>query len=437
MKPTKELRSQYEKFFRGYDIRGIYPAEVNEELAQLIGRIFSRIHKKVVVGYDTRNGSKDMANSFIHSAVKSGCTVIETGETPNPVCFYNAYKRKCSAVFITASHNPQQYNGIKIMNEKGVTDTKALQYLREHLGEKEEGHGKLVKDIYATEKYRQFICTTFKNINAKIAVDCMNGTAGIIIREILKCTGVKAEILYEEPKRNFGGRTPEPAMSSVHELSDLVVRKKCDFGVAFDGDVDRCLFVDNRGQPLRGDIAGVLIAKELFKNNKTATPINTSMLSKKLRHVEFLPIGRPYLEEALNKKRAQFAFERTSHYYFAKQYPFSDGILAMLYMAKIMGKRKLHMMRLKLKRYHDFEENYYFNTTENAVQLFEKIKEEYLKKHKKPLLIDGVKILKKEAWILIRPSNTEPIIRVTAEAETQTRLNELIKEFDEIRRKVQ
>ncbi len=431
----KEQYQKYKQSFRLYDIRGVYPLEVNEELAGLVGANFSKISKKVVVGYDSRTGSESMAKAFLHAAIKSGCDVTEVGQIPNPATFFHAFKKKAHGVYITASHNPENYNGIKIINSKGATDTKALAYLKEHLGDKTHGAGSIKKEVHASEEYISSLVKDFENTNVKIAIDCMNGIGGVLIHNITRRAGMRAIIMHDEPRPDFGGRKPEPRESNVHELIDTVINEGCDFGVAFDGDVDRVLFIDDKGKPIRGDHAGILIGNAFFKNSKISATINCTKAVEKFKKMSYTPIGRPYIEKRIVDGKIDFAFELSYHFYFAKHYPFSDGFLAMMYMAKLASKNKLSKERLKIEPYSNLSQDYHFTDTEKMTSAFSKIKKEYRTLYKKTNTMDGIRIDKNLGWILLRPSNTEPILRLTIETKTRNNAKKLLDEFESIRRK--
>ncbi len=420
--------------FKTYDIRGLYPDEVNEDLASKVGAQFSKISETVVVGHDIRKGSESIANAFISSAVRHGCHVIDIGLVPNPVCFYYAFQKKCHGVYVTASHNPAGYNGIKILDSKGRTDSESLRFLEKNLESKPLSKaGFWEKDFYSEFEYLKKLGKVKIKGKIKVGVDCMNGASSLIIKNVLASHNFGGVILNSIPKQDFGNRKPEPTPENAKELCETIVKQGLDFGIMFDSDCDRSLILSDKGEVIQGDLMGMILAKELYSGEEIVTPVDSTMLVKDLKgKVDWTPIGRPFIEKELSEKKLNFGFEASNHYYFNDFYPFSDGFLTMLKVAQFIKGKKLSSYFDKLPKTFIVRENFEFKSGSERDEVFEKAKKHFTKKYPKSTTMDGVKVVLKDSWFLFRVSNTEPIIRFTSESLKRESAQDLLFEFKKI-----
>ncbi|MBR9679082.1 MAG: hypothetical protein GON13_02335 [Nanoarchaeota archaeon] len=417
--------------FKMYDIRGLYPEEVNEELVAKIGAQFSKINKDLVIGYDIRKGSESLARAFIQAALKCGCNVVDVGLVPNPVCFYQAFKNKCHGVYVTASHNPAGYNGIKIVNSEGCTDMSALKFLEKNLeSEPEIGAGSLVKNFHAELDYLNKLLDVKINRKVRVGVDCLNGSSGLIIKNVLANHNIEGTVINGIPKQDFGGKKPEPSVENAKELVKIVVDEGLDFGIIFDGDCDRSLVVSDTGEIISGDVMGVILSKELYSGKPVVTPVNTSMIVNDLNQkIVWTPIGRPFIEKVLADKRLEFGFEMSNHFYFNDFYPFSDGFLALLKIAKFVEGRKLSNYLKKLPETFMVRENFDFESVVERDNVFDGLEVLFKKLYDRVNTLDGVKVSLSDGWFLLRKSNTEPIIRFSAESKDEHVVKRFLEDF--------
>jgi phosphomannomutase/phosphoglucomutase len=432
--------------FRAYDIRGVYKQDLTEGVLLDLGKALGTLlggNKNVAVGYDTRISSKRLFDSFTKGLTSTGCNVINLGMVPNPMVYFYAWKNKTFGVMITASHNPKEWNGLKIVRPSGISFINEIKELGKLYKFKKfmSGSGKMTKDN-VVEKYRIFLKRKIGLIKKKVVVECF-GTVGVKALPILKDIGLDIVSLHDKPDgKFFGFERPEPKGKNLEMLKKSVKKNEADFGFAFDGDADRAVFVDDKGRELDGSVMSVIFISHILKKRRGKIILTYDCASEIGKIVENLGgrmvwsrVGHGFIERRVVYERALFAGEQSSHFYFNEFYPFSDGILSAMYLAKILteSEERLSKMvdRIKLNPI----EKIYINvsTDDNKNKIVKALK----KKHPNAeSMMDGIKIkLGGEEWVIIRASQTNPEINLIVEAKTKTRLKELIEKYSKIIRK--
>ena len=433
--------------FRAYDIRGVYKKDITEAVMLKLGKslgTFLKGNKNVAVGYDTRLSSKRLYDSFSKGLISTGCSIINLGMVPNPMLYFYAWKNKTFGVMITGSHNPKEWNGIKIVRPSGVSFIKELEEVEKvyNFGKFMKGKGEITKGE-VKDSYKKFLKRKLGFNRKKVVIECF-GTVGVIALPMIRELGLDVISLHDRPDGNFFGfERPEPKGQNLNILKKRVKQEEVDFGAAFDGDADRAVFIDDKGRELNGSIMSAIFIEHIMEKNRRGkiiiTPDCASELEKLIEdaggRTVWGRVGHGYIERRLKYERALFAGEQSSHFYFNKFYPFSDGILAILYLAKVLTEsgEKLSKMvdRLKLNPI----DKIYINvrTEEDKKRIMRNIKKKY---HNAKKMMDGVKIqLNKTEWVLIRASQTLPEINLCIEAKTKTRLKDLIEKYSKIIRK--
>jgi len=425
--------------FRGYDVRGVYPTEINEKIANMIGKALGTFlnRETVSVGVDTRKTSQKILKPFIDGVRSTGCDVIYIGMVPNPVAYYYAFNHRIFGAYITASHNPPEYTGIKFFKPNGVSFTAELPKLKEiyESGRFSEGFGHL-DTVEGFEEYKDFVLKHFSGLDGSIAVESFGG-AGQLVLPLLESAGLKVTSIRRKIDPKFFGIRPEPTESNLGELKKASKGKN--FGVAFDGDADRSVFCDDKGKVLNGSEAAAVFLSYIAKSKARVVLTADSALElekivkKKGGKVIWWRVGHGFIEEKLVEEKAIFAAEQSSHFYFNEFYPFSDGILATLYLAKILNGKKLSAFS-KLYRIKPIEK-FYIDAGDDQTKLkaVEKIRQEM----KGIDIMDGVKqILGKNDWVLIRASQTMPEVNVCLQASNRRRLESLKKKYTDYVKKV-
>lgn len=449
--------------FRAYDIRGVYPNELNEDIAYKAGRAYAELMKKesgmkeVVVAEDCRLSSPPLKSALVAGLRDGGINVLDIGDAPVPVFYFTiASLKKDGGVMVTGSHNPKDYNGLKLQRKDAkpvVAETGILEL------ERLVKEGKLKKLIEKTvinkkdmkQAYVDYVTKKiFLKTALKVVVDTGNGSCGNIPEKILKNLGCTVETLFMTPDGNFPNHQPDPHdEKSLEALKRRVVETKADIGLAFDGDGDRIGLVDEAGNTVSGDFILMMLARQALEIKKGVVVFevrasNTLIDDVKSRKgtPKITRAGHSYLLDEIIASKAVFGGEITGHMYFPYcYYNYDDGIFAGLKIAEIAA--ELATKHIKLSEYvAGLPKN--FSTPEIFIESkdSEKFKivgalQEYLKKNKYEFLgIDGARINFKYGWGLVRASNTTPHIKCRFEADTKEHLDEIVAEVKGILKKL-
>ena len=449
-----ELKKDINKnIFREYDLRGIYPTEIDANDAYTIGRSFGTYIKQfnetqTLVGHDNRHSSPELSEALIKGIRESGMNVIDLGLVTTPM-YYAAKKiyKINTGIMVTASHNPKEYNGFKISFSKiGNAYGKLITDFRDFTSKLEfdEGNGSLekrnIKELYL-EQIKNSINLNKKN---KVVVDCGNGTGSVIIKDVLDKLGIEYYPLYCDSDADFPNHHPDP---SVHDnqidLAKKVVELGYDFGFGVDGDADRVGIVDEKGNILTSDIYMIIMYRYLnkqLKNRKALFDVKCSRaLIDELKKLDIEPVmyrtGASYTNMMMQEGNFDFGGEFSGHLFFRDKYPgFDDGIYAGLRILEILSNtdKKLSELYENINTYYSTEELRASVTDENKFEIVDKIKEYCNEKNYKVIDIDGARIEFEDGWALVRASNTGPNLTVRFEATTQSRAEELQKEFQDL-----
>lgn len=429
--------------FRAYDLRGVYPKEINEKVAKRVGKALGTFlggRETVCVGFDTRLGSKRIFKSFCSGLTSTGCEVVSLGLLPSPVVYFYAWEKKIFGCVINASHNPKNWTGFKFIKPNGTSFLEEIEKFKEIFED-----GKFLKGIGefseedALTTYLIFLKKNFGNVKGSIVVECFGG-AGVKGVEILKEIGLDTVGLHDKPDKNFFGfERPEPKGKNLRVLVKAVKKNKSDFGVAFDGDADRSVFVDDRGRELDGSTLSAIFAQAILKKKKGKIVLTADCASELKKIVEkfggkliWWRVGHSFIEKKCLEERALFAGEQSSHFYFNEFYPFSDGILSTVYLAKILAEKGERLSKIVDKiKLHPIEK-IYINAGSDARKT--RVVEEFRKEFPEAIdIMDGIKIeLNRTEWVLIRASQTLPEINICAEGRTKARLKAIVNKYKKL-----
>ena len=431
---------------RAYDIRGIFEKDLNLIDALFLGKSFATLLKKkklknVVIGYDGRISSLKIEKELVKGLLSKGIKVYKIGLVPTPLLYFSMYSNKLdSGIMITGSHNPPSYNGFKMLLKnknifgKDILDIAKISSKGEFCKNKK---GK-VKKISMMNKYLLFLINS-ANIkkNVRVAWDPGNGSSGKIISYLTKKLNGKHYLINEKIDGTFPAHHPDPTvLKNLKQLINLVKKKKCDFGFAFDGDGDRLGVVDDKGKIIFADKIVAFLAKDVLlgkPNSKIILDIKSSQIVfneiKKLKgRPIFWKTGHSLIKEKMKEIKATFAGEMSGHIFFAdKYYGFDDAIYASIRFLNLFSNSNKSLSKI----FNNMEKSFNtpelrFNSTETEKFMIVKKLKKILKKEKKKFIaIDGVRYSTKEGWWLVRASNTQNIIVARCEAYSKENLKKV------------
>lgn len=433
--------------FREYDIRGVYPTEINETVAYTIGRSYgSYLREKLnqttcIVSYDNRISSPALAAYLTKGITDSGLNVYNYGLTTTPMHYYARFIHNLFGIMVTASHNPKDDNGFKfsfdnLANARGemIEDFKNYTFVGKFLS----GNG-TVSSGNITEKYVEYLRygVQFGRRKRKVIIDLGNGTTSIVARKIFEKINVDFEILFEESDGNFPNHHPDPNVEqNLEALKKNVLAKKADVGIAFDGDGDRLGIVNELGEMVPSDHFMILIIRDIINNVKNKTFLFDVKCSKALedeiKRLGGTPFiyrtGASYTQAKVKEDNLPFGGEYSGHFYFRdKIADVGSGIYAGLRLLEIMSKtnKSLSELLLDIPKYYSTPEIKFPSSDEQKFEVIKKIKE-FCELQKWSLnTIDGVRVNFSTGWALVRASNTGPNITMRCEAKDEIGLKNL------------
>ena len=440
--------------FRQYDIRGIVGEDLDAEVTEAVGRAFgSRVRldsssrsPTVAVGYDNRLTSPSLADGLIAGIRSAGVDVVDVGTVPTPVLYWSEVTLGADAgVQITGSHNPPEWNGIKMTHGGSSLYGDAIQDLRRSIDESDftSGSGGYER-VTVLDRYVDDIAGRF-NLERpmRVAVDCGNGTGSILAVRLLEAIGVEVTPLFCESDPTFPNHHPDPTVDdNLIDLIRSVESGNHDLGVAFDGDADRIGAIDDQGQIIRGDILLLLFGLDLLKKRgpgqKLIFDVKCSQVLPELfEKAGGEPImwqtGHSLIKNKMRETGALLAGELSGHIMIADDYlGFDDALYDACRLIEIISRSG----RTLSEMVSDFPE--YRSTPEIRIDVTEDQKWTvvsealvYFKEKYDVISVDGVRILFGDGWALLRASNTQPVIVARFEARSESRLMEIRTEIAE------
>jgi phosphomannomutase len=261
--------------FHAFDVRGVYGQDLTLDIAKRIGKAVGTLYEgeEFVIGSDTRASSPMLYRAFAEGLASTGVNVIYVGTTPSPLAYFNGFIRKLDGAQITASHNPPQFNGIKMFHGNGVSYSyegmmSRIKQLTES-GKFREGAGRIENVDDGFDDYVKYLKERIKiNEPIGLAAECFHGSGALLTPKVFQAFGIDCIPVGNDIKADFGGMRPEPKGANMERLRTALLKGKADFGVAFDGDADRSVFLDENGKEYIGSYIGLLLAKDALKGRK-------------------------------------------------------------------------------------------------------------------------------------------------------------------------
>lgn len=429
--------------FRTYDIRGIYGQDLNEEVMKRIGSAFSRFSKDAVVSRDMRVSSKALADSFISGFVKAGGKAEDAGLLPLGAAVFHGWRTGRTTAYITASHLPKEWNGAKFFHKdaSGFLE-RENQEMRELVisGDFAKGSGN-VKEISASmvvDDYIRYLSGKIRpSRKIRAALDFGNGAAALAAGKLFRSAGIETVEIFDELDGTFPSRDPGPQEDPLDALREAVIRNECDLGIAYDGDGDRMVLVDETGKKLTAEQSAYLMFSSLvlaesgpLAANIECSKVLDAIAEKAGRDIVRFPVGHTFLINETIRHKACLGVEVAGHYIIPGIVPFDDALAVSLYAAYALSRQDKPLSRVitDLPEY-QIERLTIPCDDRKKFAMMKQLIESFRKKYKDMTMVDGVLVRTPEGSVLVRPSNTSPIIRVTIEADTAADLKKLSEEF--------
>lgn len=430
------------KIFGAYDVRGIYPTDLNDEVAYRIGRAFAQYMgvDSIAVGHDMRISSPALAQSFMRGITDQGTDAIDLGLTTTDELYFAVGKYGYpGGAMITASHNPKQYNGFKMCRAEAVAISS-------------ETGGFAIRDLAVAGAFSEparkgqitqrdvsdaFVdhCLSFIDVSKvkpyKIAVDAGNGMAGMIAPRVFEKLPCELVPLYFELDGTFPNHPASPIEpENTEELRRIVPEQGCDMGIAFDGDADRMFLIDEHGRLLGGDLVTALVAHSLLQKHSGATILYNLICSRSVPEVierdggraVRTRVGHSFIKAQMRQENAIFGGEHSGHFYFRDNWYADSGLIAFLIVLELVsvsGKTVSQLVSEVDKRFRSGEVNSEVHDQQGRMAAIE---EKYAAEGAAIDHLDGVTIGFPTWWANVRPSNTEPLLRLNVEADTEDEL---------------
>lgn len=434
---------------RENDIRGSYPNQINKDSVRIIAKAFAVYLNNInvnicLLGYDNRLSSKELYIEIKKSLINSGINVVSIGEVTTPIFNYASIKNNIPyGLMITASHNKKTDNGIKIFGENFLhLKQDELKKLYKLIKEEASINGLgSFKEINMTDDYINMLIDKFKPINKKVVVDCGNGTASLVIKEIFSKIFVDVSYLNCDSDGSFPIHNPDPNVdSNLTLLKNIVKLKNADLGIAVDGDCDRVGIVDEKGNTITTDYLIIIFAKDIILNSDNKNIIIDVKCSKatinEITKMGGTPImvknGSAYIERVVHDFPSLLGGEYSGHIFFRDDYyGYDDGIYAGLRTAQILDEKNTYASDLinNMEKYYSTEEIRMEVLDDIKFKLVDYVKDYALKQGYNCNLCDGVRVDYEDGFSLVRASNTGPCITLRFEAKTKEKLDERQKEF--------
>ncbi len=428
--------------FKAYDIRGLVPSELDADAAYRIGRACARFlrARRIVIGRDARTHSPELGEALVRGVREEGAHVLDIGLAATPMLYFAVEALGADGgIMLTASHNPSQYNGMKVCGAHAVPIGEASglreieQLARGPAGAPAAPRGER-ESVDIVDRYVRHAQSVASGEAPalRVAIDCANGMAAVGLEPLLARLPLRVEKLYFEPDGSFPNHPADPLKrENLRDVCAAVKRVGADFGVAFDGDADRAVFIDEHGEPVPSDLMTGLLARSQLRRAPGATVLydlrSSWATAEEVRAAGGVPqmcrVGHSFVKAHMREVGAIFAGELSGHFYFrfSEQLVADDGIAAFVALLDVLAGAKQPLSKLvaPLRRYAASGE--INRHVEDPKALIESVAREHASARELSRL-DGLLVRYDDWWFNLRPSNTEPLLRLNLEARTPERM---------------
>jgi phosphomannomutase len=436
--------------FKAYDIRGQTDnGDIDPELFRLIGQAFVSLLDvgEFAVGRDIRESSSELFDGLVAGITSAGGDVIDLGEVPTDLVYFYSGKHSVPGAIITASHNPPQYNGLKLCRagaapvgaDTGLAEIKDFVLRGSEVGSVSKG---AVRHVDAVDDYVDHLLSIVGPSTIgplRVAADGGNGMAGITVTRVFDRLVASLDGLYLDPDGTFPNHPADPIqLENLQDLIEKVSTGDYDLGVAFDGDADRAFFIDDEASPVSGSTVTALIARWMLQGRPGATIIHNLITSRAvpevIRAAGGVPlrtrVGHSYIKQVMAESGAVFGGEHSGHYYFLDNYRADSGMLAMLILMRVISEdgRRLSALRRDVESYSASGEiNFEVEDPQASIDHVESSFPDARVDH-----LDGLTVDLGDSWFNLRPSNTEPLLRLNVEARDPETVADIVKRVEKI-----
>jgi phosphomannomutase len=429
------------KVFKAYDVRGIYPTDLDEAGAEAIGRAYVEVFKprRIAIGHDMRVSSPAMFEAVIRGATAAGADVLELGLVGTEMVYFAVGELELDGgIAVTASHNPKEYTGMKIVRQGALPvggDSGLLDVRDRAMAPANTPEGQSPGHVQRYDIWPQFVERVLSFVDVasikplRIVVDAANGMAGAMLPPVLEwLPAVQAQRFFFAPDGTFPNHEPNPLLPENREfIIGKTLEERADFGVAFDGDADRCFFVDDSGEFVPGDFATTLFAESILAKEPGAKIIYDVRASwavpETIRRAGGIPlvnrVGHAFIKHRMREENAVFAGEVSGHYYFRDFSQADSGVVPFLLMLELISKKGKPLSEIL----RPFRSRYFITGELNTpVDDVEKTLEELKGRfgsQGRVIELDGISVEADDWHMNVRPSNTEPLLRLNLEARSK------------------
>lgn len=442
--------------FKSYDIRGLYPEQIDSSTCALIGYGFacfldeefelnSLSDGKIIVGFDMRPSNGSLVEAFISTITHMGIDVISLGLCSTDMLYFASGHFSAPGVIFTASHNPAEYNGMKLCKANAVPigEGSGLERIRSFAKNWESdmagkninyGPPGTLQELDVLEDFANHVVGFVdpeKLKKFRVVTDTANGMGGLLVPAVFGKIPPSVDILYGELDGTFPNHPADPLNTeNLVDLKERVLKTSADIGLAFDGDADRVFLIDELGSPLSGSATTAIVANRILEREPTASIIHNLICSKSVKETVLANGGTPirsrvghsHIKKLMAETGAAFAGEHSGHYYFRDNFCADSGIIAALIVLEQMSLKNLPLSELR-KSFETYSSTGEINfEIGDYVSLLEVISKRFKDEHQDAL--DGLTVESTHWWFNVRPSNTEPLIRLNLEAKDETLLAE-------------
>jgi phosphomannomutase len=429
--------------FKAYDIRGVVPGELDADAAYRIGRGIARHINaaSLAVGRDARRSSPELFEALVRGVTDEGTDVVDLGLVCTPMLYFAVdHLGSGGGIMLTASHNPAQYNGFKVCREHAIpvgeaSGLKEIERLSKTVPAAAEPRGSVRRVDVRADYVDHVLAVGGGRPRLKVAIDCGNGMASVGLEPLLARLDLEVERLYFEPDGSFPNHEADPLkVENLRDVREAVKRSGADFGVAFDGDADRAVFVDEAGEPISSDLVTALFARRVLRRHPGGTVLydlrSSRVTAEEIKVAGGLPqmcrVGHSFVKAQMREVGAVLAGELSGHFYFrfSPTLVADDGIAAFMALLDVLAAEGQPLSKLvaPLRRYSASGE--INRRVENITGILSAIEAEHAGADEISHL-DGLLVRYPDWWFNLRPSNTEPVLRLNLEADSEARMVEL------------